>query len=71
LAVKFVGARARRLFHRVLDAWALKDVDLALGAAGSNRPPLLAALSHQWHAAVKAGLGGEDLSAARLARKNA
>jgi 3-hydroxyisobutyrate dehydrogenase len=47
--------------------WALKDVDLALAAAGSDPPPLLAALSPQWHAALDAGLGEEDVSAARLA----
>jgi 3-hydroxyisobutyrate dehydrogenase len=47
--------------------WALKDVDLALEAAGNDRPPLLAALSPQWHAAVDAGLGREDVSAARRA----
>jgi 3-hydroxyisobutyrate dehydrogenase len=48
-------------------AWALKDVDLALGAAGDGGLPLLAALSRQWHAAVDAGHGREDVSAARLA----
>ena len=47
--------------------WALKDVDLALGAAGDDAPPLLAALSLQWRAAVDAGHGREDVSAARLA----
>jgi 3-hydroxyisobutyrate dehydrogenase len=47
--------------------WALKDVDLALAAAGAARPPLLAALSAQWHAAIDAGLGHEDISAARRA----
>jgi 3-hydroxyisobutyrate dehydrogenase len=47
--------------------WALKDVDLAIGAAGGEAPPLLAALSGQWHAAVAAGLGRQDISAARLA----
>jgi 3-hydroxyisobutyrate dehydrogenase len=47
--------------------WALKDVDLALDA-GDGRPlPLLAALSRQWHAAVDAGHGREDVSATRLA----
>jgi 3-hydroxyisobutyrate dehydrogenase len=51
-------------------AWALKDVDLALASAGTNPPPLLAALSRQWHAAVDAGLGREDISAARLALTN-
>jgi 3-hydroxyisobutyrate dehydrogenase len=47
--------------------WALKDVDLAIGAAGGEAPPLLAALSGQWHAAVAAGHGRQDVSAARLA----
>lgn len=46
--------------------WALKDVDLALGAAGNDPPPLLAALSRQWHAAVDR-LGEKDVSAVRLA----
>jgi 3-hydroxyisobutyrate dehydrogenase len=46
-------------------AWALKDVDLATTAAGEL--PLLGALSRQWHAAVDAGHGREDVSAARLA----
>jgi hypothetical protein len=30
-------------------------------------PPLLAALSGQWHTAVAAGHGRQDISAARLA----
>jgi 3-hydroxyisobutyrate dehydrogenase len=47
--------------------WALKDVDLAIGAAGDDELPLLAALSRQWRAAVNAGHGREDVSAARLA----
>jgi 3-hydroxyisobutyrate dehydrogenase len=47
--------------------WALKDVDLAISAAGGQAPPLLAALSAQWHAAVAAGHGRQDISAARLA----
>jgi 3-hydroxyisobutyrate dehydrogenase len=47
--------------------WALKDVDLAIAAAGSDRLPLLEALSGQWHAAVQAGHGREDVSVARLA----
>jgi len=47
--------------------WALKDVDLAIGAAGGTSLPLLTALSGQWHAAVNAGHGREDVSAARLA----
>ena len=47
--------------------WAVKDVDLVIGAAGGQPPPMLAALSAQWHAAVAAGYGREDISAARLA----
>jgi 3-hydroxyisobutyrate dehydrogenase len=47
--------------------WALKDVDLALAAADGDRLPLLEALSRQWRAAVEAGHGREDISAARLA----
>jgi 3-hydroxyisobutyrate dehydrogenase len=47
--------------------WALKDVDLAISAVGGQAPPLLAALSDQWHAAVAAGYGRQDISAARLA----
>ena len=47
--------------------WALKDVDLAIAAAGRNPPPLLAALSRQWHTAVDAGHGREDVAAAVLA----
>jgi 3-hydroxyisobutyrate dehydrogenase len=47
--------------------WALKDVDLAIAAADSDRLPLLEALSRQWRAAVEAGHGREDISAARLA----
>jgi 3-hydroxyisobutyrate dehydrogenase len=50
--------------------WALKDVDLAIGAARGDTPPLLAALSRQWHAAVAAGYGRQDISAARLALSN-
>jgi 3-hydroxyisobutyrate dehydrogenase len=48
-------------------AWALKDVDLAAAAAGAGELPLVSALSRQWHAAVAAGHGREDISAARLA----
>jgi 3-hydroxyisobutyrate dehydrogenase len=47
--------------------WALKDVDLAIAASGDDELPLLAALSRQWRAAVDAGHGREDVSAARLA----
>jgi 3-hydroxyisobutyrate dehydrogenase len=47
--------------------WALKDVDLALTAAGQETLPALAGLSRAWHAAVDAGHGREDVSAAVLA----
>jgi 3-hydroxyisobutyrate dehydrogenase len=50
--------------------WALKDVDLAIGAAPGDVPPLLGALSVQWHAAVAGGHGRQDISAARLALGN-
>jgi 3-hydroxyisobutyrate dehydrogenase len=46
--------------------WALKDVDLALAAADGASLPALAALSRQWHKAVDAGHGREDISAALL-----
>jgi hypothetical protein len=41
--------------------------NLVAGAARGDTPPLLAALSGQWHAAVAAGHGRQDVSAARLA----
>ncbi len=47
--------------------WALKHVDLAITAAHDDTLPLLAALSGQWHAAVDAGHGRQDISAGRLA----
>ena len=50
--------------------WALKDVDLAIAAADGTRLPLLDALSGQWRAAVEAGYGRDDISAARLALGN-
>ena len=47
--------------------WALKDVNLAISAAGGSKLPLVEALSRQWSAAVEAGHGREDVSAAVLA----
>jgi 3-hydroxyisobutyrate dehydrogenase len=47
--------------------WALKDVDLAIQAAGGGRLPVLEAVSRQWRTAVDAGHGRDDISAARLA----
>src|SRR5258706_11467490 len=44
--------------------WALKDVNLAINAAGGDAPPLLGALSRHWRAAVDTGHGREDVSAA-------
>jgi 3-hydroxyisobutyrate dehydrogenase len=46
--------------------WALKDVDLAIASAQGDTLPLLTALSQQWRAAVDAGHGRDDVSAARL-----
>ncbi|MDQ1752125.1 MAG: 3-hydroxyisobutyrate dehydrogenase, partial [Pseudonocardiales bacterium] len=68
---------ARAKFHKMDERdfaaefpleWALKDVDLAIGAARGTTPPLLAALSYQWHAAVAPGPGRQDVSAARLSQ---
>ena len=47
--------------------WALKDVHLAIAAAGETRLPMLEALSRQWGVAVQAGYGRDDVSAVRLA----
>jgi 3-hydroxyisobutyrate dehydrogenase len=47
--------------------WALKDVDLAIRSADTTPLPVLAALSRQWHRAVNAGHGRQDISAAILA----
>jgi 3-hydroxyisobutyrate dehydrogenase len=47
--------------------WALKDVDLAIRSAETTPVPLLDALSRQWHHAVDAGHGRQDISAAILA----
>jgi 3-hydroxyisobutyrate dehydrogenase len=47
--------------------WALKDINLAIDEADDGSLPILAALSAQWQAAVEAGHGREDISAAVLA----
>jgi 3-hydroxyisobutyrate dehydrogenase len=72
LDAPIAAAKFRKMDRRDFAAefpleWALKDVDLAIGAARGDTPPLLAALSSQWHAAVAAGHGRQDISAARLA----
>lgn len=41
---------------------ALKDVRLALGAAGENRLAVLACLADEWQQVVDHGLGGQDLT---------
>src|SRR4029077_6045716 len=46
--------------------WGLKKVDPDTPAAGNDQLPLLEALSRQWRAAVQAGHGRDDISAARL-----
>ena len=72
LDAPIADAKFRKMDQRDFTAefpleWALKDVDLAISAARGETPPLLAALSGQWHAAVAAGYGRQDVSAARLA----
>ena len=72
LDAPIAGAKFHKMDQRDFAAefpleWALKDVDLAIGAARGDTPPLLAALSGQWHTAVAAGHGRQDVSAARLA----
>jgi 3-hydroxyisobutyrate dehydrogenase len=47
--------------------WALKDVNLAIDSADDGSLPILTVLSAQWQAAVDAGHGREDISAAVLA----
>jgi 3-hydroxyisobutyrate dehydrogenase len=41
---------------------AVKDVRLALQAAGDDRFAVLACLADEWQRAVEQGLGGEDLT---------
>jgi 3-hydroxyisobutyrate dehydrogenase len=76
LDAPIADAKFRKMDQRDFTAefpleWALKDVDLAISAASGETPPLLAALSGQWHAAVAAGHGRQDISAARLALDHA
>jgi 3-hydroxyisobutyrate dehydrogenase len=75
LDAPIAGAKFHKMDQRDFAAefpleWALKDVDLAIDATRGDIPPLLAALSSQWHAAVAAGHGRQDISAARLALGN-
>ncbi len=75
LDAPIAGAKFHKMDRRDFAAefpleWALKDVDLAIGAARGDTLPLLTALSGQWHAAVAAGHGRQDVSAARLALGN-
>jgi 3-hydroxyisobutyrate dehydrogenase len=72
LDAPIAGAKFHKMDRRDFAAefpleWALKDVDLAISAAHGDTLPLLAALSGQWHTAVAAGHGRQDISAARLA----
>jgi 3-hydroxyisobutyrate dehydrogenase len=72
LDAPIAGAKFHKMDQRDFAAefpleWALKDVDLAISAARGGTLPLLAALSGQWHTAVAAGHGRQDISAARLA----
>jgi 3-hydroxyisobutyrate dehydrogenase len=47
-------------------AWALKDIDLALDAAGVETMPVVTAIAERWRGLVKEGYGRLDVSAARL-----
>jgi 3-hydroxyisobutyrate dehydrogenase len=46
--------------------WALKDLDLALGASGTDTTPVITAIAERWRRLVEAGYGRLDVSAARL-----
>ncbi len=46
--------------------WALKDLDLALAAAGASAAPVTAAIADRWRRLVEQGYGDLDVSAARL-----
>jgi 3-hydroxyisobutyrate dehydrogenase len=46
--------------------WALKDLDLALAAAGTGATPVTAAIADRWRRLVEHGHGRLDVSAARL-----
>jgi len=47
-------------------AWAFKDLELAETAAGPRPLPIAGAVADRWRALVDRGLGGLDVSAARL-----
>jgi 3-hydroxyisobutyrate dehydrogenase len=60
------AAKLQRIAHGEFSAQfalslALKDVHLALQAAGGNRFPTLACLADEWQLAVDQGLGEQDL----------
>jgi 3-hydroxyisobutyrate dehydrogenase len=46
--------------------WALKDLDLALAAAGEETTPVVMAIAERWRRLVAKGDGRLDISAARL-----
>jgi 3-hydroxyisobutyrate dehydrogenase len=46
--------------------WALKDLELALAAAGAGTTPVTSAIASRWRGLVEHGYGGLDVSAARL-----
>jgi 3-hydroxyisobutyrate dehydrogenase len=45
--------------------WALKDIDLAVGAAGADAAPVASAISRRWQQLVAEGFGDLDVSAVR------
>ena len=46
--------------------WALKDLDLAQEAVGSNALPVAASIAERWRRLVAQGYGRQDISAARM-----
>jgi 3-hydroxyisobutyrate dehydrogenase len=50
--------------------WAVKDLDLALAAAGAETTPVVMAIADRWHQLVAQGHGRSDISAARFGLKD-
>ena len=46
--------------------WALKDLDLTMGATGTDAIPVAGAIAERWRALVANGFGRRDVTAARL-----
>jgi 3-hydroxyisobutyrate dehydrogenase len=46
--------------------WAVKDLDLALAAGGTDTTPVVMAIAERWRSLVAQGHGRSDISAARF-----